>query len=89
MIVRTKKLSQHLKKVLFFELFNSMFSAFMNDNKIKVNQDIFTVVLTNGDSGLFPAENQVRMMLGHSGEEVSEKNNNSLISMSEEEVHRY
>ena len=66
-----------------------MFSAFMNDNKIKVNQDIFTVVLTNGDSGLFPAENQVRMMLGHSGEEVSEKNNNSLISMSEEEVHRY
>ena len=61
----------------------------MNENKSKVNQEIFTVVPTNGDSGLFPAENQVRMMLGHSGEEVSEKNNNSLISMSEEEVHRY
>ena len=45
----------------------------MNENKIKVNQEIFTVVLTDGDSGLFPAENQVRMMLGHSGEEVSEE----------------
>ena len=65
------------------------FSVFMTKNKINVNQEMFTVVPTNGDSGLFPAENQVRMMLGHSGEEVSEKNNNSLISMSEEEIHRY
>ena len=61
----------------------------MNENKSKVNQEIFTVVPTNGDSGLFPAENQVRMMLGHSGEEVSEKYDNSLISKSEEEIHRY
>ena len=65
------------------------FSAFMTKNKINVNQEIFTVVPTNGNSGLFPAENQVRMMLGHSGE-VSEKYNNSLVSMSvEEEIHRY
>ena len=73
-------MSQHL---------NLKFSGFMNENKSKVNQEIFTVVPTNGDSGLFPAENQVRMMLGHSGEEVSEKYDNSLISKSEEEIHRY
>ena len=66
-----------------------MFSAFMTKNQINVNQEMFTVEPTNGDSGLFPAENQVRMMLGHSGEEVSEKYNNSSISMSEEAIHTY